>query len=58
MIPLLASPLDSLTLPDADDSRRRCEARNARIVRRAADKAAVLEAKKLAALELVAQRPA
>lgn len=58
MIPLLASPLASLTLPDADDSRRRFAARNARIVRRAAEKAAILEAKKLAALELVAQPPA
>lgn len=49
MIPLLASPLKSLTLPDADDSRARFEARNARISRRAAEKAATLAAKKLGA---------
>ncbi len=49
MIPLLASPLPSLTLPDADDSRRRFEARNARVTRRADEKAATLAAKKLGA---------
>jgi electron transport complex protein RnfB len=49
MIPLLASPLKTLTLPDADDSRARFEARNARIKRRAAEKAATLAAKKLGA---------
>jgi electron transport complex protein RnfB len=49
MIPLLASPLPSLTLPDADDSRRRFQARNARVMRRADEKAATLAAKKLGA---------
>jgi electron transport complex protein RnfB len=46
MIPMLASPLQSLTLPDADASRARFEARNARVIRRAAEKAATLAAKK------------
>ena len=49
MIPLLASPLPSLTLPDSDDSRRRFQARNARVMRRADEKAATLAAKKLGA---------
>ena len=38
--------LQSLTLPDADASRARFEARNARVIRRAAEKAATLAAKK------------
>ncbi len=46
MIPLLASPLPSLTLPDADASRARFQARNARVLRRAAEKAATLAEKK------------
>jgi Na+-translocating ferredoxin:NAD+ oxidoreductase subunit B len=46
MIPLLASPLTTLTLPDADQSRARFEARNARVARRAAEKAATLAEKK------------
>jgi H+/Na+-translocating ferredoxin:NAD+ oxidoreductase subunit B len=46
MVPLLASPLPSLTLPDADLSRARFEARNARVARRAADRAATLADKK------------
>lgn len=49
MVPLLARPLPSLALPDASDSRRRFEARNARSVRRAAEKAATLAEKKLGA---------
>jgi Na+-translocating ferredoxin:NAD+ oxidoreductase subunit B len=47
MIPLLASPLPTLTLPPAAASRARFEARNARIARRAAERAAVLARKKL-----------
>jgi electron transport complex protein RnfB len=46
MIPLLASPLPALTLPDQDLSRRRFEARNARIARRTAERAATLADKK------------
>ena len=46
MIPLLASPLPSLALPPADDSRARYDAHNERITRRAADRAATLAAKK------------
>jgi Na+-translocating ferredoxin:NAD+ oxidoreductase subunit B len=46
MIPLLASPLPTLTLPDADLSRARFEARNERVERRAAEKAAKLAEKK------------
>jgi electron transport complex protein RnfB len=46
MIPLLASPLPSLTLPDAELSRARFAARNARITRRSADRAATLADKK------------
>jgi Na+-translocating ferredoxin:NAD+ oxidoreductase subunit B len=46
MIPLLASPLPALTLPDADASRTRFEARNARVLRRSAEKAATLAEKK------------
>jgi Na+-translocating ferredoxin:NAD+ oxidoreductase subunit B len=49
MIPLLASPLPALTLPDADLSRARFEAHNARVIRRAAEKAATLAAKKRSA---------
>lgn len=49
MVPLLASRVPSLTLPDAEASRRRYEARNARIARRAAEKSATLAAKKLGA---------
>jgi len=46
MIPLLASPLQSLSLPDAGQSRARFHARNARVARRAAEKAAILADKK------------
>jgi electron transport complex protein RnfB len=46
MIPLLASPLPTLGLPDADESRRRFDARNARVSRRATERAAVLADKK------------
>jgi electron transport complex protein RnfB len=46
MIPLLASALPTLRLPDADASRRRFEARNARLARLAAERAAVLAEKK------------
>jgi len=46
MIPLLASPLPSLVLPDAHASRSRFEARNARVTRRAAEKAETLAEKK------------
>ena len=46
MIPLLASPLPSLRLPDAAQSRQRFLARNERIVRRAAERAATLADKK------------
>jgi len=46
MIPLLASPLPSLVLPDPAASRARFEARNSRIARRAADRAATLAEKK------------
>ena len=46
MIPLLASPLPSLVLPQATDSRARYEAHNERVARRAADRAATLAAKK------------
>ncbi|HEX6638243.1 MAG TPA: RnfABCDGE type electron transport complex subunit B [Steroidobacteraceae bacterium] len=49
MIPLLASPLPQLSLPEAAHSRARFAARNARVVRRAAEKAATLAAKKLQA---------
>jgi electron transport complex protein RnfB len=49
MIPLLASPLPSLTLPAAEASRARYQAHNSRIARRAAERAAVLAEKKLAA---------
>lgn len=51
MIPLLASPLPSLTLPDANLSRDRFAARNARIERRAAERAATLAEKKRGARE-------
>jgi hypothetical protein len=49
MIPLLASPLPSLVLPHAEDSRARYEAHNERVARRAALRAATLAAKKLGA---------
>jgi electron transport complex protein RnfB len=49
MIPLLAGPLPTLTLPDADQSRARFGARNERVTRRAAEKAATLAEKKRAA---------
>ena len=50
MVPLLASPAHaSLALPDAVDSRARFEAHNTRVERRAAERAAVLAAKKRAA---------
>jgi electron transport complex protein RnfB len=49
MIPLLKSPLPSLALPPAQDSRARFEAHNERIARRAAERAATLAAKKRAA---------
>src|SRR5690349_9572716 len=45
MIPLLKSPLPSLALPDASDSRARFHAHNERIVRRADLRAATLAAK-------------
>ena len=46
MLPVVASPLSSLSLPVAAESRRRFAARNARIARRAAEKAAQLAEKK------------
>jgi electron transport complex protein RnfB len=46
MIPRLSSPGAALALPDAADSRARFEAHNARLARRAGDKAAVLAEKK------------
>jgi electron transport complex protein RnfB len=46
MIPLLKTPLPSLSLPDANDSRARYEAHNERVARRAATRAAALAAKK------------
>jgi electron transport complex protein RnfB len=46
MIPLLRSPLHSLTLPPAEDSRARYYAHNERVARRAATRAATLAAKK------------
>jgi electron transport complex protein RnfB len=46
MIPLLASPLPTLSLPDPDASRARFQARTARLERRAAERAATLAAKK------------
>ena len=46
MIPLLASPLPSLTLPPAQDSRARYDAHNERVSRRAALRAETLAAKK------------
>jgi len=46
MIPLLESPLPSLTLPDASASRARFRAHNERITRRAALRAETLAAKK------------
>src|SRR5688572_14366322 len=46
MIPLLASPLPSLVLPPASESRARYEAHNARVARRATERAATLAAKK------------
>lgn len=52
MIPLLASPLPALHLPDADISRERFHARNERVVRRAAERAATLADKKRGARTL------
>jgi electron transport complex protein RnfB len=49
MVPLLASPLRSLALPVAADSRERYAAHNARTARRDAERAATLAAKKRAA---------
>jgi electron transport complex protein RnfB len=49
MIPLLASPLPGLDLPEPGASRARFQARNARTARRAAERAAILAAKKLGA---------
>ena len=46
MIPLLSSPLPTLTLPPAEASRTRFEAHNARVARRANERAAVLADKK------------
>jgi electron transport complex protein RnfB len=46
MIPLLASPLPALALPPASASRERFAAHGARIARRAAERAALLDAKK------------
>ena len=47
MIPLLASPAHAaLALPEADASRARFDAHNARIARRAAERAAILADKK------------
>src|SRR6187401_2344734 len=46
MIPLLASPLPSLTLPPAQDSRARYDAHNERVLHRAALRAETLAAKK------------
>ena len=46
MIPLLESPLPSLVLPPASDSRTRYEAHNERVAHRAAERAATLAAKK------------
>jgi len=50
MVPLLASPAHAvLALPDALDNRARFDAHNARLERRAAERAAILAAKKRAA---------
>ena len=47
MVPLLASPAHAaLALPPADESRARYEAHNARIARRAAERAAILADRK------------
>ena len=46
MIPVLKSVHPTLSLPDAEDSRARYAAHNERIVRRAAERAATLAAKK------------
>jgi electron transport complex protein RnfB len=46
MMPLLESPLPSLALPDASDSRARFQAHNERVIRRANWRAATLAAKK------------
>jgi electron transport complex protein RnfB len=46
MVPRLASPGAALALPDAAGSRVRFDAHNARVARRAADKAALLAEKK------------
>ena len=52
MIPLLASPLPALALPPAQDSRARYDAHNERVARRAAERAAMLAAKKRGARAL------
>jgi electron transport complex protein RnfB len=57
MIPLLASPLPSLTLPPAQDSRTRYDAHNERVERRAALRAETLAAKKRGARPAVKQAP-
>ena len=49
MMPLLGSPLPSLALPHATDSRARFHAHNERVTRRADLRAATLAAKKLGA---------
>lgn len=46
MIPVLKSVYPTLSLPDAEESRARYAAHNQRIVRRAAERAATLAAKK------------
>lgn len=46
MLPLLASPLPALGAPPAEDNRARYEAHNARIARRAAERAALLAERK------------
>jgi electron transport complex protein RnfB len=46
MIPLLASPLESLALPEPVDSRARFDAHNERVARRATERAATLADKK------------
>ncbi len=46
MLPILASGARGLALPGADDSRRHFDAHNARLARRAAERAATLDEKK------------
>ena len=57
MMPLLKSPLPSLVLPDASDSRARFQARNERVTRRANLRAATLAAKKRGAREIPQEIP-